>query len=697
MPKRRRAALLPTNLLILINLIKRDPSLYYNEFLLQLQHYESQKAIFMNDPATLDAQGFVELIDFLAHAAFCYPKDTSNFADDLKKLLHDHHSLLSPFLNEKLISSLVLLSNRNLLRQGYLVEALFPLLSSLPSKALRKQVFTAIIRELVMANRKCKSPSLNKSMQALLFNVLKDETSENTLWVVKISRELWRRGVWKDSRTVEILKTAALIGNCKIMTSAIKFFLANESLEEEEESSDEDISVGKIKHQLGINKKKKSRQKQADRAISRMRRKEGNKADPQILNFSAIQLLRDPQGFADTLFSRHLSQSRIHLHLEDKILVLTLISRLISSHKLSVLSIYSLFLKYLTPKQPEVTQFLACAAQATHEFVPPDVLDPVVKKIAAEFVSEGVAGEVAAVGLNAIREICARAPLAMNSDLLHDLIAYKGSKDKSVMSAARSLLAVYRDVAPEMLPPRERGKEASTRVTTNALRFGEEMGVKKSIEGLELLEDDYEDEIDIDNDSEWKKWDVESDDDSDEDGWQKVSDECEIVISDDEDESKNQDDHEIEEQKVVLTMNQQTSSQNGANMATTRILTPADFKKMKELRIKAGLEKALGQNRESFQDEVVDSVMIEGPKAKLRNDRESKLLSAAKGREGRANFSSHKGKIDHPHSTTNREKSRQKNFLMTVRKKAVRGKAKRSLRQQQRILRKHVQHIKKQY
>jgi len=54
--------------------------------------------------------------------------------------------------------------------------------------------------------------------------------------------------------------------------------------------------------------------------------------------------------------------------------------------------------------------------------VPPDVLEPLVQKIANEFVSEASASEVAAAGLNAIREICARQPLAMTDTLLQDLV-----------------------------------------------------------------------------------------------------------------------------------------------------------------------------------------------------------------------------------------------------------------------------------
>lgn len=57
---------------------------------------------------------------------------------------------------------------------------------------------------------------------------------------------------------------------------------------------------------------------------------------------------------------------------------------------------------------------MAAAAQASHDLVPPESIQIVVRKIADEFVSDGVAAEVASAGINTIREILARAPLAID-------------------------------------------------------------------------------------------------------------------------------------------------------------------------------------------------------------------------------------------------------------------------------------------
>jgi protein SDA1 len=151
---------------------------------------------------------------------------------------------------------------------------------------------------------------------------------------------------------------------------------------------------------------------------------------------------------------------------------------------------------------------------ASHEFIPPDVLEPVVRKIADEFVTGGVSFEVLQAGyilshtqsnsrLNSIREICARAPLVMNADLLQDLTAYKDSRDKGVTNAARSLISLYREVAPEMLDREDRGRPVSMAMasgtTSSNLQFGIERNVTKGIAGLELLEAWKKEQGDIGN------------------------------------------------------------------------------------------------------------------------------------------------------------------------------------------------------
>src|SRR5579859_4916520 len=140
----------------------------------------------------------------------------------------------------------------------------------------------------------------------------------------------------------------------------------------------------------------------------------------------------------------------------------------------------------------------------------------------------------------------------MNADLLQDLTSYKNSRDKGVVNAARSLITLYREVAPEMLLRKDRGKDVSMAMSNgesaSTLKFGVERGVKTGIEGLELLEayKKEQNELDGEEDDEddWKDWEVGSQEDEDSDGsggWIEVSSDEEhgIDISDsDDDEPK---------------------------------------------------------------------------------------------------------------------------------------------------------------
>lgn len=58
--------------------------------------------------------------------------------------------------------------------------------------------------------------------------------------------------------------------------------------------------------------------------------------------------------------------------------------------------------------------------------------------------------------LNAIREMCQRAPLIMTEDLLRDLVEYKRHRVRSVSMAAQSLIHVYRISVPSLLRKRDK-------------------------------------------------------------------------------------------------------------------------------------------------------------------------------------------------------------------------------------------------
>lgn len=618
-----------------------------------------------------------------------------------------------------------------------LLNTLFPILISTPSKNLRILLFQKILSDLRTSNVNATNHRLNRTIQSVLFTLVSsDPESAKGLWAVKITRELWKRQIWSDSKAVEIIKEASLADNEKVVVGAVNFFLGGDKEREEleDESSDEEaVDIGRLKHQMGINKKSKKKARAVDQAIATVKKKERKKKQSHFLNFSAFHLLHDPQGFAEALFSKHLQNTKSKLNLEQKLLVLQLVSRLIGLHKLTVLSFYSYFLKYLTPRQPSVTSVLASLAQASHSLVPPDVLEPLIQKIANEFVSEAAAAEVASAGLNAIREICARQPLAMNDTLLQDLVMYKKSKDKGVMMAAKGLMGLYRAVGADMLKKRDRGKAAAMGLRSGERkeqRFGEEVGGE--IEGIELLEEwkeeerrrkrlemglptdleSGEEEIEDGNDA--GDWEIDEDDSDDSVGWIDVESDVDINISDSDDDTPAPKKAKRESQPPGHNNNKETTSQDesgarksDSKLATSRILTPADFAKLAELRLAASVNSHLPASsrkqpasaQRRHQDDPLTAEAIEGLASLSKKATKEEKLALAK--DGKPERSEHRStqarrkekKEQLGQSTTNREKARKKNFMMTLGK--AKGKQKQSLVERGRVLKAHVERGKR--
>ena len=656
-------------------------------------------------------------------------------------MLNAHHEELESELREKIVGSLVLLRRKDIIDSSILLHTFFPILTATHSKSLRTLLYQKILSDLRTSNANSTNHRLNRTIQSVLYNLLtSDRASPKGLWAVKITRELWKRQIWTESKAVEIMKEASLADNEKVIIGGVRFFLGGDKEREEleDESSDEEaVDLGRIKHQMAINKKNKKKARLMDQAVANVKKKEKKKKQPHPLNFSAFHLLHDPQGFAETLFSKHLQNTRSKLNLEQKLLVLQLVSRLVGLHKLTVMSLYSYFIKYLTPRQPSVTSFLAALAQATHNLVPPDVLEPLIQKIANEFISEAAASEVASAGLNAIREICARQPLAMNDTLLQDLVMYRKSKDKGVMMAAKGLLSLYREVRPEMLKKRDRGKEAAMGLRSGQRkeqRFGEE--VVGEIEGLELLEKwkqeerqrqrlekglptDIASDEDEDEDDDPGDWEVDEAAESDDSGgWINVESDKEIDISDSEDDKlsakktkldsssfKADEDKENADDKASSTV------ENPSTLATTRILTPADLAKLQELRLANSINQALpaSQRKRAAQaaaalqarhaDDPLTAAEIEGLASLSKKTSKADKIALAKAGKGdesvhQSTQAKRKAKKEAlGKSTTNKEKARKKNFLMTLSKGKAKGK--RSLVEHGRVLKAHIERGKR--
>lgn len=88
--------------------------------------------------------------------------------------------------------------------QYSLLQTLFPILISTPSKTLRALLFQKILSDLRSSNAKTTNHKLNRTMQTVLFNLVSsDRTSSKGVWAVKLTRELWKR---RSGQTLKLLR-----------------------------------------------------------------------------------------------------------------------------------------------------------------------------------------------------------------------------------------------------------------------------------------------------------------------------------------------------------------------------------------------------------------------------------------------------------------------------------------------------------
>ncbi len=174
---------------------------------------------------------------------------------------------------------------------------------------------------------------------------------------------------------------------------------------EEEEKDEEEKRIkaggGEVVIEKIHSKKTRAKEKEINKARKKMiaakKNLQDKKSEPR---FPAIDLVHDPQTFAEKLFKK-LKNS--HDRFEMRIMMMNLISRFIGHHKLIMLNFYSFLQRYLNSHQEHVTQMLACLVQSCHALVPPDEMIIIVKTIANNFVTERNSNETMAVGINTIR------------------------------------------------------------------------------------------------------------------------------------------------------------------------------------------------------------------------------------------------------------------------------------------------------
>ncbi|XP_035213126.1 protein SDA1 homolog [Stegodyphus dumicola] len=536
--------------------------------------------------------------------------------------------------------------------------------------------------------------------------------------------ELYRRNIWRDAKTVNAIATACFSKVNKILVAAHQFFLGVDKEDDEEksdssESEDDTPTVREVMNANKVNKKSRRRMRILKRTKQVLKKSKKNKNKKEVFDFYAIHLLHDPQGMAEKLLKMLEGMNERY---EIKVMVMNFISRLVGVHSLILLNFYPLLIRYLKPHQRDVTKILMFAAQAAHEQVPPDVMEPVLKTIANNFITERNSAEVITVGINAIREICIRCPFAIDRDLLHDLVQYKKYKNKNVMMAARSLIQLFRRINPNLLQRKYRNKPTEAIKELKPLEYGA-LDAKSYVPGAEtlplepLIEDVTGGEVvDSDDDSEGSWVDVshsedelmDSDEEEDQDSEteakdeessstvEEKSDECKTDVNQDKSQTTSENSN-VEKEKSENTESKTSqpsvdNKEKAIAISQSRILSQEEFKKLKVAQVAKELQFAKGKKRKADNVNVADIQRrelvslkdIEKLHKRPKPDKETRLATVLEGREGREKFGKKKNKSPFS-SKTQKEHNKNKAFMMIKHK--VRAKVKRSFKDKQIALR----------
>lgn len=709
---------LPNNLPQLQNLIKRDPASYKDEFLQQQRHYKSLLAVFTLRPTDFN-KSLDELVMFMAQVAHCYPDELSTFAQELTDILQTHGPVLDKDMRMTFCRALILLRNKRLLTPTDLLSLFFGLLRS-QDKELRKFLESHIVSDIKNLNSKHKDAKLNRNLQNFMYTMLKDNNAKAAKMSLGIMIDLYKKNIWKDTKTVNVISTGCFSKITKVMVAALKFFVtvdANESSDENDSSSSDDdtpntrevIMANKVSK---TTRKRTKNLKKVKRLVEKNKRK---KNQSQSSSFAALTLIHDPQGFAENLF--HQLEKR-HERFEVKMLTLDVVSRLIGLHQLILFNFYPYIQRFLQPHQKEVVRMMQFVAQASHDIVPPDVLEPVLRALVNNFVSERNSSDVMAIGLNAIREMCTRAPLVMTEDLLRDLAQYKNYRERSVMMAAKSLIHVYRSSMPHLLHKKDRGRPTEATLEIVARKYGE-VDAKEFVPGAEILLETENVESSNNSDISDDEWvnvshsedEIGDDDDIDEEGEEDGDDSIEDEESDNNEKDINETDQSNRMQgsltldqtttkKKVVTKKEQLAEkkEKAAQVSSMRILTDEDFKRIEIAQLNKQLTSAKNRKRPAEPDEMSRGELvrlkdIENIYKKRKHDKQTRIDSIKKGQEGREKFGYKDGRLNPFSSKTNREKKKTKNFMMIKHK--AKGKVKKSFKDKQIALRNHLTKLKK--
>jgi protein SDA1 len=303
--------------------------------------------------------------------------------------------------------------------------------------------------------------------------------------------------VWNEDKTVNVIASGCFNKNSKVVRQACEFLIETTQgtgyLDESDDDEEQPLSFREVKS----SKKTKAKAARKERELKKLQRRQARKLRTQIMkSFFPIDVIYNPQDFADRLFNEMRKKT---FKFEVTLNMMSVVARMIGRHKLMVLNFYSFMKEYLNPHQKELPKILSYLAEACHDMIPPEELQPILKHLVDNFVNETMHEEKMTLGLNTIRIMCSKAPLIMDEDTINYLADYKDYKERNVTAAARALINLYRDLNPELLQKKHRGRFdlLDKKEDRKVIRYGA-LDVSDRLDGADLLANSSEIPIEFD-------------------------------------------------------------------------------------------------------------------------------------------------------------------------------------------------------
>ena len=454
--------------------IKRDKTLYREEFLKFLNVFIPKFNTFLQSPAQIN-KSMKEVIIFLSHLSHIFTKELSFLPKQLKELLEHSHAIIQPDIRLGIIEGFNLMRKKDIISPIDILPLFFQLLT-LQDKELRQKIQDIIVNDLQRVNEKAKNHGVNKFMRNKCGEMLQNPNFKAARKTLNIIVLLYKKKVWNDDKTVNVIAQACYNKDSKIAYAAAKFFLSE--YEEQDEESENEMGDLKQKFKLlgkGNNKKTKKRKEKIKTLMKAVERREHRKAKvKENKDFMPIDLINDPSTLCEKMYDR-IKGIKNKKHYKLKIVLIRLIGRIAGRHKIIINNFFPFCATLVRPKQDELSTILAAVIEAVHHMVSSQDLTPIINELFDYFICESFPPQYITIGVNTLREMVGRCHSALKVHQFSIISDLKKVKNKSVSTAVRAFINMCRDVCPQLLD----GEEIDEGYTN--------VDVKDGIEGVDLL------------------------------------------------------------------------------------------------------------------------------------------------------------------------------------------------------------------